>query len=192
VTPKNQVASLTYRASIMKKRIGQAPGWRPLTGVNPLPAKSGGAAMKYAVGVLAALIALPPTVVSAQTTSNERPTADESIQRAASLALAPPAPRVTDDRGRPLLARDPSGYDASLRWTASPNSVAYRVYWRDAWSRDWQHSQTVGNVTHFVLQDVSIDDFVFGVSAIGPDGHESLISAYTSLDLPVPPVKLAN
>lgn len=111
---------------------------------------------------------------------------------AASLALAPPAPRVTDDRGRALIARDPSGYDASLRWAASPGSVAYRVYWRDAWSSDWQHAQTVGNVTHFVLPDVSIDDFVFGVAAIGPGGHESLISAYAYPEIPIPPVKLAK
>ena len=111
---------------------------------------------------------------------------------AASLALAPPAPRVTDDRGRPLIARDPSGYDASLRWAASPGSVAYRVYWRDTWSSDWQQSQIVGNVTHFVLPDVSIDDFAFGVAAIGRDGHESLISVYVSPEGPVAPVKLAN
>lgn len=111
---------------------------------------------------------------------------------AASLALAPPAPKVTDERGRPLIARDPSGYDASLRWAASPGSVAYHVYWRDAWSSDWQHNQIVGDVMHFALPDVSIDDFVFGVAAIGPDGHESLISAYVSDERRMPPVKLAN
>lgn len=111
---------------------------------------------------------------------------------AASLALAPPAPKVTDERNQPLIARDPSGYDASLRWAASPGAVAYRVYWRDTWSSDWQHDQIVGNVTHFVLPDVSIDDFVFGVAAMGPDGHESLISPYVSPERRVPPVKLAN
>ena len=111
---------------------------------------------------------------------------------AASLALAPPAPKVTDERGQPLIARDPSGYDASLRWAASPGAVAYRVYWRDTWSNDWQRNQIVGNVTHFVLPGVSIDDFVFGVAAIGSDGHESLISAYVSPERPVSPVRLAN
>jgi hypothetical protein len=38
----------------------------------------------------------------------------------------------------------------------------------------------VGNVTAFVLPGVSIDDWVFGVAAIGADGHESLVSAYVS------------
>jgi hypothetical protein len=99
---------------------------------------------------------------------------------AASVALAPPAPRVTGDRGQNLISRDPSGYDASLRWNASPGAVAYRIYWRDTWTNDWQRQQTVGNVTQFVLPNVSIDDFVFGVAAIGADGHESLVSAYVS------------
>ncbi len=97
---------------------------------------------------------------------------------AAALALAPPAPKITTDRGAPLISRDPSGYDASLRWTASPGAVAYRIYWRDTWTNDWQHRQTVGNVTHVVLPGVSIDDFVFGVAAIGPQGQESLVASY--------------
>ena len=99
---------------------------------------------------------------------------------AASLALAPPAPKVIGDRGQPLISRDPSGYDANLRWEAAPGAVAYRVYWRETWSNDWQHQQTVGNTTNFVFKDLSIDNYVFGVAAISADGHESLISAYVS------------
>ncbi|HEX7282121.1 MAG TPA: M20/M25/M40 family metallo-hydrolase [Vicinamibacterales bacterium] len=98
----------------------------------------------------------------------------------ASLALAPPAPKVTNDRGGNMLSRDPSGYDAAMRWNAAPGAVAYRVYWRGTWTNDWQHSQTVGNITQFTLKNVSIDDFVFGVSAISADGQESMISAYVS------------
>ncbi len=98
----------------------------------------------------------------------------------AALALAPPPPKVTNDRGGNLLSRDPSGYDATMRWNASPGAAAYRVYWRDTWNNDWEHSQTIGNVTQFTLKNVNIDDFVFGVSAIGADGQESSISAYVS------------
>jgi hypothetical protein len=98
----------------------------------------------------------------------------------ASLALAPPAPKVINDRGGNMLSRDPSGYDATMRWNASPGAVAYRVYWRDTWNNDWEHSQTIGNVTQFTLKNVNIDDFVFGVSAIGADGQESMVSAYVS------------
>ena len=98
----------------------------------------------------------------------------------ASLALAPPAPAVTDERGQVMIGRQPSGYDASLRWTPAPGAVAYRIYWRDAWTNDWQHTQLVGDVKEFVLPGLSIDDFVFGVAAVGADGHESLVSAYVS------------
>jgi hypothetical protein len=98
----------------------------------------------------------------------------------ATLALAPPAPKVTNDRGGNLLSRDPSGYDATMRWNASPGAAAYRIYWRDTWTNDWEHSQTIGNVTQFTLKNVNIDDFVFGVSAIGADGQESMVSSYVS------------
>jgi hypothetical protein len=98
----------------------------------------------------------------------------------ATLALAPPAPRATSERGTPTLGRGRSGYDAALRWVASPGAVAYRVFWREAWTPDWQHEIVVGNVTECVLPDLSIDDYVFGVAAIGPGGHESLVSAYVN------------
>jgi hypothetical protein len=109
---------------------------------------------------------------------------------AAALALAPAAPMITGERGQALISRDPSGYDASLRWTASPGAVGYRVYWRETWANDWRHSQAVGNVTHVVLPNVSIDDFVFGVAAVGAGGHESLISVYVPALRQVPEVKL--
>lgn len=98
----------------------------------------------------------------------------------AALALAPPAPKVTNDRGGNLLSRDPSGYDATMRWNAAPGAVAYRIYWRDTWTNDWEHSQTIGNVTQFTLKNVNIDDFVFGVSAISAEGQESMVSSYVS------------
>lgn len=110
----------------------------------------------------------------------------------ASLALAPPAPGVLSDRGQPLLGRDPSGYDANLRWVASTGAVAYRIYWRDGWAADWQHQQLVGNVTQFVLPKLSIDNVVIGVAAVGPAGHESLVSAYVSPPRRVQDVTLAG
>jgi Zn-dependent M28 family amino/carboxypeptidase len=110
----------------------------------------------------------------------------------ASLALAPPRPVISDPRGRPLISRDPTGYDASLRWTASPGAVAYRIYWRDTWSNDWQHRQVTGTVTQFTLKDVSIDDFVFGVAALGAGGQESPVSAYVAPSHANSGVKLAR
>jgi hypothetical protein len=94
------------------------------------------------------------------------------------LALAPPPPVVTNDRGAPTLDRRSSGYDAHLRWTASPGAAGYRVFWREAWAPDWQHELFVGNVTEYTLPHANIDDLVFGVAAVDADGHESTVSAY--------------
>jgi hypothetical protein len=108
----------------------------------------------------------------------------------AALALAPPAPVVTNPRGQMMIGRQPSGYDANLRWNASPGASTYRIYWREAWAPDWQHAQVVGDVTEFVLPKLSIDNYVFGVAAVGPGGHESLISAYVPPPRRDPVVKL--
>lgn len=91
----------------------------------------------------------------------------------ASLALAPTAPGVSFN-----LLRRGRGYDAQLQWRPSEEAVGYRIFWRKAWGPDWEHELYVGDVTEFVLRDISIDDFVFGVAAVGRDGHESMISAY--------------
>ena len=96
----------------------------------------------------------------------------------AALALAPPAPVVTNQRGQAVIGRQPSGYDAHLQWLPSPGATAYRIYWRETWSNDWRESRLVGDATEFTLPGVSIDDHVFGVAAVGPGGHESLVSAY--------------
>ena len=108
---------------------------------------------------------------------------------AAALALAPPAPIVTSERGQPQIGRQPTGYDANLRWTASPGAVAYRIFWREAWGPDWQHDLVVGNVTQAILPNMQIDDYVFGVAAVDAQGHESLVSPYVSTPRPAAPVK---
>jgi hypothetical protein len=94
----------------------------------------------------------------------------------ATLALAPPPPAVT----AAMLGRQPSGYDAHLRWTASPGAAGYRLFWREAWAPDWQHELPVGNVTEFTFPDMNIDDQVFGVAAVDAQGHESTVSAYVA------------
>ena len=99
---------------------------------------------------------------------------------AATLALAPPPPAVTNDRGQPSITRAPSGYDANLTWKAAPGASAYRIFWREAWGPDWQHEMTVGNLTNVVLPNLQIDDYVFGVAALDAAGHESFVSAYVS------------
>jgi hypothetical protein len=77
-----------------------------------------------------------------------------------------------------MVGRGRSGYDASLRWEPSPGAAGYRIVWREAWAPDWTFERMVGPVTEAVLPDLSIDDHVFGVAAIGPGGHQSLVAAY--------------
>ncbi|HEV2985494.1 MAG TPA: M28 family peptidase, partial [Vicinamibacterales bacterium] len=108
---------------------------------------------------------------------------------AATLALAPPPPSVTNDRGQPQITRAPSGYDATLKWTAAPGASAYRIFWREAWGPDWQHELLVGNVTALVLPDMQIDDYVFGVAAVDAAGHESFVSAYVTPPRPSTEIK---
>ncbi|HEX9756134.1 MAG TPA: M20/M25/M40 family metallo-hydrolase [Gemmatimonadales bacterium] len=106
----------------------------------------------------------------------------------ASLALAPPAPRVTSATGSPMLGRGPSGYDAALRWQPSPGAVGYRVVWREAWAPEWRFGWLIARPdTAAMLPDVSIDDYVFGIVAVGPDGHESLVAAYINPPRRPPP-----
>jgi hypothetical protein len=99
------------------------------------------------------------------------------------LALAPPPPTVSNERGQPMLDRRPSGYDAHLRWTTSPGATGYRIFWRAAWAPEWEHELYVGNVTEYTLPHANVDDWVFGVSAEDAEGHESSINAY----VPAPP-----
>lgn len=97
-----------------------------------------------------------------------------------SLASSPPAPKVTNSRGRPQLGRGPSGYDAALKWEPSEceDLAGYRVCWRRTASPYWEQHRFVGNVNEYLIPDVSIDEFVFGVSAVDEEGFESLVSAY--------------
>jgi hypothetical protein len=118
----------------------------------------------------------PESVSSGYLARNARVNAAAS----AVLALAPPAPVVSDEKARPLVGRGKSGYDAELRWTASPGAAGYVVFWRRAWGPDWQHERRVEG-TGLTLPDVSIDDYVFGVAAVDAAGNESLVATY---DLP--------
>jgi hypothetical protein len=98
----------------------------------------------------------------------------------ATLALAPSAPAIAPVLNQ-AITRGPSGYDANLKWTASEGSVAgYVIVMRKTTSPDWEREIYVGNVTEHVLKDVSIDEWVFGIRAIGQNGTESLTSAYVN------------
>ncbi|TVZ27703.1 peptidase M28-like protein [Gillisia sp. Hel_I_86] len=88
----------------------------------------------------------------------------------ASIAWAPPAPSKVAIGG----IVEPS---TKLRWEKVNGNIAgYKIYWRDTTSPVWQHSRFVGNVSEFMLDGIVIDNFFFGVVAVGKNGHESLVS----------------
>ncbi|GAB5521847.1 MAG: M20/M25/M40 family metallo-hydrolase [Rhodothermales bacterium] len=88
----------------------------------------------------------------------------------ASLAWAPPAPTNVRIGG----VVQPS---TTLAWDSSddPNLAGYRIYWRDTTAPQWQHSRYVGNVMAFTLENIIIDNYLFGVAAVGKDGNESVV-----------------
>ena len=86
----------------------------------------------------------------------------------AQLAHAPLAPKSVAISG--MVA--PS---TTLSWSAVDGALAYRVYWRDTTQPHWQYSRIVTDNTQVTLKGIVIDNFLFGVAAIGPNGHESLV-----------------
>lgn len=107
----------------------------------------------------------------------------------ASLALAPMSPVVTREiktgpnKGKltPNLARGKSQYDAVLKWTdpnPKSNLLGYSVVYRSTRAPFWENETFVGNVKEFTLENVSVDEYLFGVKAIDKDGNESLVAAY--------------
>ena len=86
----------------------------------------------------------------------------------ASLAWAPPAPSNVAIGG----IVEPS---AKFKWDKVDGATGYKIYWRDTTSPTWDHSRYVGDVTEFTLEGIVIDNYFFGVAAVGKDGHESVV-----------------
>lgn len=94
----------------------------------------------------------------------------------ASLAKAPPRPKQVEIGG----AVQPS---TTLRWKSSDddNIKGYKIYWRATSAPLWQHAKFVGDVSEFTLEGIVIDNYLFGVTAVGKNGHESIVSYPSSL-----------
>lgn len=88
----------------------------------------------------------------------------------ASLAAAPLEPKNVMIAG----AVQPS---TRLKWdnVEDENVIGYKIYWRDTTSPVWQKSRFVGKVADYTLENIVIDNYLFGVASIGKNGAESLI-----------------
>jgi len=86
----------------------------------------------------------------------------------AQLAWAPPAVKILSIGG----AVQPA---AKFRWekVASENVAGYKIYWRETTSPVWQYSRFVGDIDHYTLDGIVIDNFFFGISTVGENGYES-------------------
>ena len=86
----------------------------------------------------------------------------------ASLAWAPRAPTNVAIGG----VVEPA---TRLKWDPVEGAVAYKIYWRDTTSPTWDHSRLITDATSHILEGIVIDNYLFGVAAIGANGHESVV-----------------
>jgi hypothetical protein len=87
------------------------------------------------------------------------------------MASAPPFPANVEIKG----AVQPS---TVLKWSvatgmAAENLAGYKVYWRLTTEPQWTFSKDVGLVDTYTLENVVIDNYLFGVASVSKDGYES-------------------
>ncbi|QMU63753.1 MAG: M28 family peptidase [Flavobacteriaceae bacterium] len=87
----------------------------------------------------------------------------------AAIAWAPPAPKNVKIGGMVAPA-------AILQWDNVEGVKGYKIYWRDTTSPTWDHFQYVENTNKYTLEGMVIDNFLFGVAAVGENGHESIVT----------------
>jgi len=89
----------------------------------------------------------------------------------AGMASAPPFPAAVEITG----AVRPS---TTLSWSvpegrAAENLAGYMVYWRLTTDAQWTRSKYVGKVDTYTLENVVIDNYLFGVASVSVAGYES-------------------
>jgi len=105
-----------------------------------------------------------------------------NVATLASLASAPPAPQNVRIGGavRP---------HTTLAWEGSedPDLAGYRIYWRATTAPQWERSVFVGGaddgavrvegeILFYTLENLVIDNYLFGVAAVDRDGNESPVA----------------
>ncbi|GLQ20225.1 M28 family metallopeptidase [Algimonas porphyrae] len=87
----------------------------------------------------------------------------------AGMAGAPPFPANVAIEG----AVQPS---AKMTWETPENAgnlAGYRVHWRLTTDPEWTRSRYIGNVNEWTFDNLVIDNYFFGVSAVAKDGSET-------------------
>jgi len=86
----------------------------------------------------------------------------------ANIAWSPPAPTQVGIGG----IVEPA---ARLQWNSVDGAKGYKIYWRETTSPTWDHFKYVGNVNEYTLDGIVLDNYFFGVVAVGENGHESVV-----------------
>ncbi|QYJ84595.1 M28 family metallopeptidase [Shewanella mesophila] len=86
----------------------------------------------------------------------------------ASMAWAPTPPSDVKISGQVSA-------NTTLNWQKSnqSNVAGYRVYWRETTESEWSYSRYVGKVDQFTFNNLVIDNYLFGVAAVGNNGNTS-------------------
>lgn len=89
----------------------------------------------------------------------------------AGMAMAPPFPANVGIEG----AVQPS---TTLNWSipegdAARNLAGYKVYWRLTTEPQWTYGRYVGLIDTYTLENIVIDNYLFGVASVSQDGYES-------------------
>lgn len=105
-----------------------------------------------------------------------------NVAALAALALAPMPPAPTVEGA--------VSTDTTLTWTAVPGASAHVVRWRGTDANVWERSLRVdaartcritviqpAGPCSVILPHVRVDDWVFGVSSVSADGHESPVAS---------------
>ncbi|WP_440121231.1 M28 family peptidase [Tenacibaculum sp. Ill] len=87
----------------------------------------------------------------------------------ASIAAAPPSPKNVGIGGIVEAS-------AKLQWDKVDGAKGYKIYWRETTSPTWDNFKYVENTTEFTLDGIVLDNYFFGVSTVGKNGHESIVS----------------
>ncbi|NNE34683.1 MAG: M28 family peptidase [Rhodothermales bacterium] len=88
----------------------------------------------------------------------------------AGMAWAPPTPGSIRIGGAVRAS-------ARMAWSdvEDPGLLGYKVYWRETTEPQWTSSRFVGTNTEYTFENLVIDNYLFGVAAVGVDGNESVV-----------------
>ncbi|WP_332810955.1 M28 family peptidase [Sphingomonas sp.] len=93
-----------------------------------------------------------------------------NVAALAALARAPAVPAP--------VAEGAVSPDTAISWSPVAAAAHYRISWRPTDAAGWTNSEVVAaGVNRHVLKGIRVDDWIFGVSAISADNHESPVAS---------------